>query len=103
MDAENSHGFKHILDMFIEEEFSVSTKYSEFVCLRKSFGLRYLGAEGMFWGNIVYVCPVHLRLHQGWGDLGHACGNVVMAGLQLQTAESRQCWDTSGNDSTVTS
>lgn len=87
--------------MFVEEEFSVGTKYSEFVCLRKSLGLRLLEAEGMFSGSIVCVCPVHLHLHQGWGDLGHACGNALVVDLQLQTADSKQGWDTSGNDSTV--
>lgn len=90
MGAENLHWFKHKLDMFVEEEFSAGTKYSEFVRLRKSLGLRLLEAEGMFSGSIVCVCPVHLHLHQGWGDLGHACGNALVVGLQLQAAGSRQ-------------
>lgn len=37
----------------------------------------------------------------GLGDLGHACGNALVVDLQLQAADSRQGWDTSGNDSTV--
>lgn len=69
----------------------MGTRYSEFVCLRKSLGLQLLEAEGMFWGSIVYICPVHLHLHQGGGDLGHACGNALVVDLQLQGADRRQC------------
>lgn len=36
----------------------------------------------------MYVFPVHLHLHQGWGDLGSACGNALAVDLQPQAAGS---------------